>query len=255
MRTRLLPAAALALLAAPAAFLATPAAAQTNPCVQGRWRGLRCPDLVMKRPADVRVVRYGRALELQSQNSIDNIGSGPAELDATRPGRARRMVARQRIYRRGGDSIVVGGRARVVWKPIPGQFGYWKWENAARMELWSLSPQGRELRRVRRSPKLVYCLRDLFRTRPGLRGSPRRAHYPGCNQDPRIRRDVLGTSVGWSDVYPSHYYEQYIDVTGLRGRFALVHIADPEDVLFESNETNNAARVIVSLPSGRVVGR
>lgn len=255
MRTRLLPAAALALLAAPAAFLATPAAAQTNPCVQARWRGLRCPDLVMKRPADVRVVRYGRELELQSQNSIDNIGSGPAELDATRPGRARRMVARQRIYRRGGDSIVVGGRARVVWKPIPGQFGYWKWENAARMELWSLSPQGRELRRVRRSPKLVYCLRDLFRTRPGLRGSPRRAHYPGCNQDPRIRRDVLGTSVGWSDVYPSHYYEQYIDVTGLRGRFALVHIADPEDVLFESNETNNAARVIVSLPSGRVVGR
>jgi len=241
-------------LAAPLAFVA-PAAAEVNPCTQARWRGLRCPDLVMKRPADVKVVRYGRYLELQSQNSIDNIGAGPAELDATRPGRARRMIARQRIYRRGGGSIVVGGRGRVVWKPIPGQFGYWKWENAARMELWSLSRRGVELRRVRRSPKLIYCLRDLVRSRPRLRGSPRRARYPGCNQDPNIRRDTLGTSVGWSDVYPSHYYEQYIDVTGLRGRFALVHIADPEDVLHESNETNNAARVIVSLPSGRVVGR
>ncbi|MFN8173486.1 MAG: hypothetical protein U0T02_00285 [Solirubrobacteraceae bacterium] len=252
MRTPLIAAATLAALGAPPAATAS---AQENPCVQASWRGLRCPDLVMKRPADVKVVREGPWRWLQSQNSIDNIGSGPAELDAFRPGRARRMVARQRIYRRGGGSIVVGGRGRVVWKPIPGQGGYWKWENAARMELWSLDRSGRQVRMVRRSPKLVYCLRDLFRTRPRLRGSPRRAHYPGCNQDPRIRRDVLGTSVGWSDVYPSHYYEQYIDVTGLRGRYALVHVADPENVLYESNETNNAARVIVSLPSGRVVGR
>lgn len=252
MRAPLIAAATLAALGAPPA---TAASAQENPCVQASWRGLRCPDLVMSRPADVKVVREGRWRWLESQNSINSVGAGPAELVAFRPGRARRMIARQRIYRRGGGSIVVGGRGRVVWKPIPGQGGYWKWENAARMELWSLDRSGRQVRMVRRSPKLVYCLRDLFRTRPRLRGSPRRAHYPGCNQDPGIRRDVLGTSVGWSDVYPSHYYEQYIDVTGLRGRYALVHVADPENVLYESNETNNAARVIVSLPSGRVVGR
>ncbi len=234
---------------------AGPAAAEVNPCLQARWRGLRCPDLVMKRPARVQLVKLGRERQLRSQNSIDDIGRGPAELDAFRPGRALRMIARQRIYRRGGGSIVVGGRARVVWKPIPGQYGYWKWEYAARQELWSLDAHGVQRRRVRRSPKLVYCLRDLFRTRPGLPGSPPRRHYPGCNQDPGIRHVTLGTSIGWSDVYPPGYNEQYIDVTGLRGRFALVHIADPQDVLFESNETNNAARVIVSLPSGRVVGR
>ncbi len=238
-----------------AAAGAAPAAAEVNPCLQARWRGLRCPDLVMKRPVAVRLARVGRERELRSQNSIDSIGRGPAELDATRPGRARRMVARQRIYRRGGGSILVGGRGRVVWKPIPGQFGYWKWENAARQELWSLDARGLQRRLVRRSPKLVYCLRDLLRTRPNLDGSPLRSHYPGCNQDPSIDHVTLGTSIGWSDVYPPGYYEQYVDVTGLRGRFALVHIADPENVLFESNETNNAARVVVSLPSGRVVGR
>jgi subtilase family serine protease len=79
--------------------------------------------------------------------------------------------------------------------------------------------------------------------------------YPACNQNPRIERVVLGTSVGWSDIYPAGYPEQWIDVTGLRGRFAYVHIADPEDGIYESNEENNESEVIVRLPSGRVIDR
>ena len=34
---------------------------------------------------------------------------------------------------------------------------------------------------------------------------------------------TLGTSVGWADVYPSTYPDNWIDVTGLRGCFAVVH--------------------------------
>jgi subtilase family serine protease len=37
-------------------------------------------------------------------------------------------------------------------------------------------------------------------------------------------------------------------VTGLRGCFAYVHIADPENGIFESNEDNNEAQTIVRLP-------
>jgi hypothetical protein len=37
-------------------------------------------------------------------------------------------------------------------------------------------------------------------------------------------------------------------VTGLRGCFAYVHIADPENGVYESNEDNNEAQVIVRLP-------
>ncbi|HEY6781259.1 MAG TPA: hypothetical protein VI111_09900, partial [Thermoleophilaceae bacterium] len=51
-----------------------------------------------------------------------------------------------------------------------------------------------------------------------------------------------------SDVYPPSYPEQWIDVTGLRGCFAYVHTADPENGIFESNEHNNRAQVIVRLP-------
>jgi hypothetical protein len=37
-------------------------------------------------------------------------------------------------------------------------------------------------------------------------------------------------------------------VTGLRGCFAYVHVADPRNGIFESNEVNNQGQVIVRLP-------
>ena len=54
--------------------------------------------------------------------------------------------------------------------------------------------------------------------------------------------------MGWSDVYPPSYPEQWIDVTGLRGCFAYVHIADPNNRVYESNEDNNEAQLIIRLP-------
>jgi len=50
------------------------------------------------------------------------------------------------------------------------------------------------------------------------------------------------------------YPEQWIDVTGLRGRFAYVQIADPDNLLMESNHQNNVSETYVALPSGRVLG-
>jgi hypothetical protein len=49
-------------------------------------------------------------------------------------------------------------------------------------------------------------------------------------------------------VYPPSYPEQWIDVTGLRGCFAYVHTADPANGVYESNEHDNRAQVIVRLP-------
>jgi hypothetical protein len=69
-----------------------------------------------------------------------------------------------------------------------------------------------------------------------------------------MRSDVLGTSVGWSDVYPYKYPEQWIDVTGLRGRFAFVQIVDPDNLLAESNHANDLSETYVEVPSGRVLG-
>ena len=54
--------------------------------------------------------------------------------------------------------------------------------------------------------------------------------------------------MGWADVYPSTYPDNWIDVTGLSGCFAVVHRADPGNGIFESNEANNVSSKIVRLP-------
>ena len=192
------------------------------------------------------LVRPGRVV-LRAGNSIDNVGLGPAELHGVRIS-GRLMRARQRIYRHRGGRIGIGTGARLFFKYIPGQASYWKFLYAARFELWRLDPRGRRVRRVKTGPKVSYCLRDFQRTRPGRRRSPPGRVYPACNTSPSKRRVTLGTSVGWSDVYPPSYPEQWIDVTGLRGCFAYRHTADPRNGIYESNERNNTASVTVRLP-------
>jgi hypothetical protein len=241
--------------------MAAPAAAQVpspppeeppdedNPCLTERVRFLRCPDLEMKPPQGLYVdlvTKPGRIL-LRAGNSIDSIGRGPAELHGVRIGR-RYMRGRQRIYRRAGGRIGVQTGARIFFKYVPGQTFYWKFQYAARFEFWRLDAEGRREEFVRRGPKISYCLRDLQHSRPRLPRSPRSRQYPGCSTNPAARRRTLGTSVGWSDVYPSSYPEQWIDATGLRGCFAYLHQADPRNHLYESNEDNNEAQVIVRLP-------
>jgi Lysyl oxidase len=225
---------------------------------------LRCPDLIMSAPFHLHIDRTtipGRVL-LRAASSIDNHGSGPLELRAHRTGRYGTVVY-QAIYGRNGRAHLFRTKAKLIYKYIPGyryehqsveNLSYWKLRHAAAFQLWSVDAQMHAIELVRTGPKVDYCLRDLFRTLSSPI-SPREAVYPACSQDPNMRRDVLGTSVGWSDVYPYEYPQQWIDVTGLRGRFAYVQIADPENLLRESNHRNDISETYVQLPSGRALGR
>jgi hypothetical protein len=150
----------------------------------------------------------------------------------------------------GGGSLAVPSRGRVAFKRVPGQGAFWKFKDAARFELWRLDDDGERTELVRTGPKAFYCLRDLRRS-VGGRYSPWGEIYPACSRRRTERRLRLGTSVGWSDVYPASYHEQWVDVTGLEGTFELVHVADPLDGLEEIDETNNAAGTRVELPLGR----
>ncbi len=223
---------------------------EANPCLGPDRAELRCPDLLMGTPADMYAQRTakGRVL-LRATNDVKSRGKGPVMFRGRRTGRGE-MSARQHIYRVDGSQLVSDTGAELYFKYIPGQGHYWKFVDAARFELWSVDRKGHRERLVRKGPKVYYCLRDLRRTRPGKR-SPRFRIFPGCNQDRGKRSVTLGTSVGWSDIYPSTYHEQWIDVTGLRGCFAYVHRADPKGRIWESNEGNNDSQRYVRLPWGR----
>lgn len=217
-----------------------------------KQRGLLCPDLEMRPPYDLARARLqGGTPVLQAANSIDSVGDGPAELRGKRNGRLS-MAARQRVYERGGGRTGFDTGAKLAFKRIPGQGRYWKFRDAARFELWRLDEDGDRMGRIEVGPKQIYCLRDLEHTRPGMRGSPNRRVYPSCNQNPDRQQVTLGTSVGWSDVYPHSYYQNFIELDKVpaRGCYAYVHIADPKNGIFEKDESNNEASTVVFLTKG-----
>ena len=245
MRPRIFLSSLALLLALPA----TAAAAVENPCEGPQAKHLRCPNLRMAKPSEL-YVQYagGGHVLLRATSNVESRGRGPMELRGRRNG-WRSMRVNQRIYKRGGGHITLRTGATLHFTDVGAYWGgsYWKVHQLARFELRRVQPGGGLGPVVRTSPKLNYCLRDLERTRPGRR-SPSSRHYPGCNQDPFIHRDTLGTSVGWSDIYPAAYSKQWIDVAGLRGCFAYVMTVDPKRHLFESNESDNTSKVRVRLP-------
>jgi hypothetical protein len=225
-----------------------------NPC-QGPGSGhLLCPDLRVGSAADLYVEHgsggygSGGGVLLHAGNDIRSRGRGPMELRGRRYKR-NWMRANQAIYRVGGGVKVFRTDAKLHFYSVGYEYGgsYWKVHDPLSMEIWSLDRKRRPLRRVRKGPKVFYCFRDLERTR-SMRRSPNHPVYPACNQDPSRKRVRLGTSVGWSDIYPSTYDRQWVNVSGLRGCFAFVMRVDPENLLYEEHENNNRSVRIIRLP-------
>jgi hypothetical protein len=221
-----------------------------NPC-NDPLLALRCPDLAMRPPDDLRVRRAGRVVRLLATNHIVNIGQGPLELrGAQSPSLPRFAKAYQVVRTRTGQPVYFPEAGWIYFKAIPGQGHYWKYYRAARFELWTLNPDGSRATLQRTGPKLSYCFRDLRRVRSWPR-TPRRRIYPACSQTGGRHPLRLGVSPGWADIYPSSYHENWISVTGLRGCFAFVHRADPLGELVEAREDNNLAERIIRLPARR----
>ena len=229
----------------------TPDDGDNNPCTGPGSEDLLCPDLKMSTPFGLYVQRTEKRVRLRAGNSINSRGDGPLEVRGTRVN-STSMTVKQAIYRRGRSTpLLVKSKGRLDFKDARPHGLFWKFRDPARFELWSVDSRGKRSKLVRSGPKIHYCLRDLTHTAGKIERSPDSRVYPACNQNRSIRRVTLGTSTGWSDVYPPTYPEQYIDVTGLRGTYIYRHVADPTNVLHESHEDNNDAQVTVRLPFGR----
>jgi hypothetical protein len=223
----------------------------TNPC-NDPILALKCPDLRMAPPADLRVRKVGKVLELLATNHIVNVGAGALELRAEHTNKATRngyrfATAYQVIRNRRGKPVYFPEAGYLYFKAVPGQGHYWKYWRAARFELWTLRPDGMRAHMVRTGPKLSYCFRDLKRVRTFAR-SPKHRIFPACNQSFGRKELRLGVSPGWADIYPSSYHENWISITGLRGCFSFVHRADPLDTIVEEREDDNIGRRTIRLP-------
>jgi hypothetical protein len=219
----------------------------SGPCADEEEH-FRCPDLMLRPPSDLRVLRgrNGR-LRLASRNVLVNRGAGPLFLLGKRD-EGRTMRVGQRLFAESGfeKDFPLDDTWFDFWA-IPGQGSYWKLRDALHFELWTADSDAPEF--VKAGRKTRFCMRDLGEV-PGLPG-PRFRRFPGCNQSPRTQTLVMGISVGWYESYPPGYYEQYVDIDGLRGCFTLRHIADPLGHVYESDETNNMSDTRVRLPPRR----
>lgn len=96
---------------------------------------------------------------------------------------------------------------------------------------------------VSANEKVAYCFVDTRKvtTRPEPPNTAPNAVYQTCG-------NILGTSVGWVDDYPSSFSSQFLALTGVSsGEYWLENILDPLNRIAELDDTNNLARVKVTV--------
>jgi len=221
------------------------------------------PDLDQAAPSDLSVVQVGDTYRLVFGSAVDNVGRGPLLVEGERPSHSTPTMSVRQLVRRTDGSVRV--------RPVPGEIRYVRSETHEHWHL--LGFEAYELRRaadgtpVRPDDKTGFCLGDRYETNRGTRieGEPDRPVWTDeCGRrQPGLLVLRQGISPGYGDDYVPELEGQFVDVTTLpAGRYVLVHQANPERALEESDYENNAASVLIQLrrtggviPTVRVLAR
>ncbi|HUR75739.1 MAG TPA: lysyl oxidase family protein [Sporichthya sp.] len=201
----------------------------------------KLPDLGLARIGDLRLVRSpSDALQLRFSSTLVNLGPGPMIVRATRNSPKGTWTVAQRVF-------TDDGRRPFRTVPVGTVFAgdghlHWHIRDIVRYSVFSLkelnAPGG--VQDARRARKVGFCIYDNDRRKP-REGTPSRAVYlrDGCGmRDSKLLR--MGLSVGWGDKYTWTLPGQFVDLTGLRaGDYRLLGVANPGDLLYERNTTNN----------------
>ncbi|HYZ18641.1 MAG TPA: LpqB family beta-propeller domain-containing protein [Gaiellaceae bacterium] len=215
------------------------------------------PDLDQKPPAELSVLsvrRGGRRHHLLGfKSATDNLGLGPLSVIASRASHLfPTMRAAQRIRLTGGGARTYPGVGVLRYTFSPSHT-HWHLMDFQRYEL----RRARDHSLVLRDHKSGFCLTDRWSHRVAvLPGSPRRPRFTDycARSNPRAVFVAQGTSVGFSDVYPSHFHGQNLEITRVpAGVYELVHRANPRLLIRELRYENDAAslRIRIAWPRGR----
>jgi Lysyl oxidase/WD40-like Beta Propeller Repeat len=215
------------------------------------------PDLEQRPPADLSVktvVRGGRRhFLLGFDSATDNVGLGPVIITARRRSRRTAFMRAAQVIRRGGGRRQTLPRVGVLRYVYSSTHSHWHVMGFQRYEL-RRSEDNAVLLRDRKSG---FCLADHWAHAPGrLTNEPRGPVFKGyCEQGrPKALSVYQGTSVGYTDRYPSHFHGQNLDLTRIpAGIYVLVHRANRSMLFRELRYENNAAsvRIRLSWPRGR----
>jgi len=181
-------------------------------------------------PAGTRALRFSTA-------SV-NYGFGRLQLE----GGAivgNQQVVKQRIFRTDGTS----------WTRDCGYFTYHAAHGHIHFDDWTIfrlrqvTPGGGVGNVVKTGAKTSFCILEIVPHNNSLPGHNTAPSYSSCGQ-------IQGLRPGWADVYGSGLSGQFIDLTDVPdGTYWLEGHVDPDDLVVESNESNNYARVMVAIGS------
>jgi hypothetical protein len=196
-----------------------------------------------------------------------NVGEGPLELRFMVPTETRpsAVTAVQRRY--SSDPAVapedepVGA---VVYHPVHDHYHF---ASFGISRLWAVDASKNKVRVVRERAqkrmfenavvrsgrKVSFCLADIEIDSWAQKGdAARKYNAPDClfptSSDGTTDTYVQGISNGWADVYDWYLPDQYMEVTGVPdGTYLLETTADPDNLLRETDETNNCGGVFLRL--------
>jgi hypothetical protein len=211
----------------------------------------RLPDLDQAYPRDLVVntdTSTGTArFHIGFLSAVSNYGSGPLIVQGHRASVSTPFMTADQILRNADGSTSVRrdvGRLAYV-NAITHQ--HWHYLGFDRYELRS----AKRFRLVVRDRKSGFCLGDRYtwEAKP-----PRQVFNTNCDPDqPGALGIVEGISPGYGDDYSPIKEGQFLDVTGVpAGRYWLVHRTNVNRALLESDYSNDAASVLISLrwPAG-----
>lgn len=205
------------------------------------------PDLVSDPPGQsVAPVRFtdaqGERLLMRFDGFVHNRGAGALEIRGSqRQGQAMSQVV-QRVYDSTGsfEDRTRSAGPSILYEPSDGH-NHWHLKNAVRYSLWN------QVRTAQVAPaqKVGFCLVDSQHV--DAQGPAEQVYSVGaiqfCRQGQAAAPDVtMGISAGWRDVYGRALPFQWIDISDVApGTYWLRADADPDDVVIEANEANEAA--------------
>lgn len=189
-----------------------------------------------------------RVLRLTSL--ISNYGDGPMEIFGNLVGAntGQPVPAFQIIHWNNGQRTILGA----------GEFEYhavhnhWHWENLVNFKLADVvngaDPYDPANTLVGTNDKVSFCLVDFIKI-PGFSGpgQPSNARYVSC------MGNTQGISVGWTDIYISSLFGQWIVIDGIPdGLYWVILESDPMSLLQETDEADNKAAVKIQITGNSV---